>query len=231
MRQYHPLPEVALYGAAANLASTFSGLTAQLVVGAVLYPELAAAARGRRERFPDIVRRYFGQLVIYGTAAAFFLSTWGGWFLTLFFGPDYGESVLPLRWLAPSVLLSFVNNYLIFVFFAVGRERVMLLIHFLPVLLSLVSGVLLIPAWGPAGAAVTLLICRGALSVVILVLARHTFSLPGLQELKGFLVPALPAAAVFVALCRLGLHIASLSALIAYGVVARASRGSRPGPT
>jgi len=230
LRQYHPLPEVALYGAAANLASSFSGLAAQLVVGAVLYPELAAAARLRREHFPDMVRGYFGHLVTYGTAAAFFLGTWGGWILVLFFGPDYTGSVPPLRWIAPSVLFSFVNNYLIFVFFAMGWERRILLIHLIPVLLSLASGLLLIPAWGPAGAAANLLICRGALSIAILGLAREAFSLPGLQELKGFLIPILPAAAVFLSLHRIEPYSASLSALLVYGLVVGRAKRPRPGP-
>ena len=230
LKQYHSLSEVAYYGAASELAGSFSGLVAQLVVGAVLYPELAAAVRKRREVFPEIVQGYFGHLVIHGTAAAFFLGTWGGMILVLFFGPDYTASVLPLRILGPSVLFSFINNYLIFVFFATGRERQMLLVHWIPVTLSIAFGLFLIPAWGSVGAAVNLLICRGVLSIGLLSLARPAFSLLQRNELKRLLKPLLPAALVFLSFYRLELYSASLGALVVYGLIVRRIGTPRPGP-
>jgi O-antigen/teichoic acid export membrane protein len=230
LKQYQTLSEVAYYGAASELAGSFSGLVAQLVVGAVLYPELAAAVRNRREAFPELVQGYFSRLVIHGTAVAFFLSTWGGMILVLFFGPDYTASVLPLRLLGPSVLFSFINNYLIFVFFATGREREMLLIHWIPVALSIASGLFLIPAWGAVGAAANLLICRGVLSAGLLFLARPAFLLLQRKELKRLLKPLLPAGVVFLSFYRLELYSASLGALVVYGLIVKTIGTPRPGP-
>lgn len=160
LKQFHPLVEVAVYGAASDLANYLSGLVSSLLIGAILYPHLAQAATRGRGEVALMTRRYLGRLGLLGLAAGLFLSTLGGLVLTLLYGAKYEASVPLLRILGPATTLSFVNNLAIFAMLALREERRLLTYHLLPAGLCFGLGLWLIPWLGAEAAAINLLAAR-----------------------------------------------------------------------
>ncbi len=220
LKQFHSLTEVAFYGAASDLSGGISGLVAHIIVGAVLFPSLVAAAAKGPEHLAVSVRTYFWQLVTYGIGLAFFLSTLGGWVLTMLYGAKYTASVAPLRILGPATLLSFVNNFGVYTLLALRQERLLLLYHFLPALLSLVLGMLVIPGLGPMGAAVNLLASRVAMTILIVGWLQRRLGLITWFESRRILNHLLVMGSIYLSLVWLRPLAAGLAALLVYGLSA-----------
>jgi O-antigen/teichoic acid export membrane protein len=225
LKQYHELTNVAYYGAASDLAGGISGLVAHLIIGAVLFPSLAASAGKDPGEMGERVRLYFWNLVTYGTGLAFFISTLGGLILTTLYGENYQASIGPLRILGPAVLLSFVNNLGVYVFLASRRERLLFIYHLVPALLSIGLGVVIIPLYGAEGAAYNLLICRLIMLFLVLGWLQRTFGPIRLRELGRFVTSFVAGGLVYAVLFRNLPHVAPLLSLLAYGVVVRIQGG------
>ncbi len=221
LKKFCTLNEVALYGAAADTAG-FTGLVSTMIVGAVLFPSLVAAAAAGGERLVETVRVYFWQLFIYGAGAAFFLSTLGGPVLTLLYGSKYAAAVRPLIVLGPAVLLSFLNNFAIMTMLALGREQRLAIYHLAPAGLALGLGWALIPSSGPLGAAVNLLACRAMMSLLVIGWLQRRLSFIRWLELRAVLKSWLAPAAIYLALVWLqpllaaGLALTLWAALIGF---------------
>ena len=225
LKQFHTLTEVAVYGAAFDLTSGFSGLVAHIIVGAVLFPTLVAAAAKGQEYLAGRVRAYFWQLITYGIGLAFFLSTLGCLVLTTLYGVKYTASVVPLRILGPATLLSFVNNFGVYVLLALKQERRLLLFHLLPAFLSLGLGLWLIPALGPTGAAINLLACRIVMCILILGSLQRQLAPIVWPELKNVLKASLSMAIIYLAMIWFEPFSAALAGLLTYVLVIRYSAG------
>ncbi|MCF6290725.1 MAG: polysaccharide biosynthesis C-terminal domain-containing protein [Desulfobacterales bacterium] len=221
LKQFQPLSEVAFYGAAYDLTSGFSGLVSQIIIGAVLFPSLVAAADQGKEQLAGRLREYFRQLIIYGMGVVFFLGTLGGWFLPLLYGSPFQAAVLPLKILAPATLLSFVNNMAIYAFMAMRQERRLLLFHLVPAGVSLLLGLLLIPVAGAVGAAGNLLACRFVMTVIIISQLHRHLPFIKLKALKPVFVGGLAWGGVYFVLGKVQPVLAAIVALIVYGLVVR----------
>jgi len=229
LKYFHPLTEVAVYGAAYDTAGGFSGLVAQLIIGAILFPSLARAAGQGREGLIALLRDYFWRLAAYGLGLAFFLSTLGGWVLVFLYGDKYAASVPALRVLGPATLLSFVNNLAIFSLLALREEKRLLVFHLLPALISLVLGWLIIPAWGPLGAALNLLACRVSMSLVLFAWLQARLSLFRWAEFRPALLSWLGLAGAYGLVVWLQPELAALAGLAAFGLISWRSRGGSSG--
>ncbi len=221
LKQFQPITEVAFYGAAHDLSSGFSGLVANIIIGAVLFPSLVVAAEQGREQLAARLRGYFRLLIIYGLGVVFFLGTIGGWLLTLLYGTSFEAAVLPLKILAPATLLSFVNNMAIYAFLAMRREGRLLLIHLVPAGLGLVLGLLLIPAAGAVGAAVNLLACRSIMCVMVVSGIQHSLKFLSWHEFKPVLKACLAFGGVYLGLGFFHPLAAALAGLTVYALVVR----------
>ncbi len=219
LKQFHPLTEVALYGAAYDLAGGISGLVANVIIGAVLFPRLAAAGAKGADHLAGIVRGLFINLTIYGIGIAFFLSTLGGLILTTLYGPKFTGSVEPMIILGPATLLSFVNNLGISVILVLRKERQLFIFHLFPAFICLGAGLLLLPKLGAVGAAINLLACRAVMFVLVMGwLHRHLKVLewPDFKQcLKAFLVMAV----CYLSLVWIEPYSAALVSLCIYGAV------------
>jgi O-antigen/teichoic acid export membrane protein len=218
LKQFHGLSDVAFYGAASDLAGGISGLVAHLIIGAVLFPSLAEAVEKSPRELAERVRTYFWQLATYGVGLAFFLSTLGGTLLTTLYGPNYVQSVVPLRILGPAALLSFINNFGIYVLLAKREERRLLIYHLFPVSLSIGLGMVLIPNFGPFGAAVNLLVARTAMFILILAWMQKRLRPVRWFESLTILKASLSMGMVYLVLVWLNPIAAGVGGLMIYGV-------------
>ncbi|RLF53264.1 MAG: hypothetical protein DRN37_11850 [Thermoplasmata archaeon] len=219
LKQFHDLKTVAFYGAAADFSGFIAGFVTLITIGAVLFPALATTAVRNPEELPGRVHAYFWQLLTHGTGVAFFLATLGGWILVMVYGPKYGASVAPLRILGPATLLSFLNNFGVYVLLALRQEKRLFLYHLFPASLSLVLGMVLIPYWGATGAALNLLACRIAMAVLIIGWLQRNMRVLSRPEIRRILKAFLPMAVVFLLLVGIQPLVAGVAGLAAYMIV------------
>ncbi len=212
--------EVALYGVATELAGGLASMVSTFVIGGVLYPGLARAAARGSEQFGALVHTYFWRLTAFGLGITFFFVTLGQDLVLLLYGTGYTGSVMPLRILGLAALFSLVNNLFIFAFLAQNRERLLVLLHLAPTLLSLALGPVLIPRLGAGGAALNLLACRIILSLLILAVAQRHYGIFSRGQVAVFSGAGLILGGAPVAWWALGFPFSRLTAvfvLLAYG--------------
>ncbi|MCY3021113.1 MAG: polysaccharide biosynthesis C-terminal domain-containing protein [Planctomycetota bacterium] len=94
------------------------------------------------------------------------LAAVAGFIVPLLWGGRYEASITPLRWLCVAHAFSIVLAPLTLVFFPLRRERTFLLLQAASVVLSIGLGVVLIPRFGPLGAAWSTLVSRAAIVLV-----------------------------------------------------------------
>ncbi len=236
LKQFRLLTEVAYYGVTTELAGGVAGLVSTLVIGGVLYPVLTQAVARGPAALARATQAFFWQMVAYGLAVAFFFATLGADLMYLLYGPKYAPAEVPLQIMGLAVLFSFINNLLNHALLAQGREKLVLAFYLVPVVLSVVLGLVTIPSLGPEGAALNLLACRVALSVLVVGYAQRRFGVLKWSRCKPVLIGALILAAGYAGFLWLKQHfyLHRGLALLCLGVyfwwLWRWTRGAGPDP-
>ena len=127
----------------------------QLSVVMVLFPK--AAGRSQEDAVALTGRAARMSLLLTG-ACAVSVAVIGPLLLRLFYGPAYARSALSLRILLAEVTISGCLYVLAQAFMALGRPGTVTLLQAMGLALSVPLMVLLIPRWGIAGAAFSLLV-------------------------------------------------------------------------
>ncbi len=155
--------EVGWFNAAFRLIEAFDVFS--LVLGFTLLPTLSAAFIRSKDRFIELYRRGIKYLLMAGGFFFVYLSFAGPAVVDVVFGSGYEEAGPVLRLLAiglfPMIAIRLSSNAL----FAVDRPRAALACHFVALIAHLALAALLIPAWGIAGIAMTLVITQAFLFI------------------------------------------------------------------
>ncbi len=217
LKQFHALSDIAHYRAAHDVTAFACGVVAQLVIGAVLFPQLVRAFSGKNNAlFQNIVRSYFKKLITFGGGVALFLSLFGGEFVLLIYGNQYvsAEPLVPLFGMA--ALFSFINNFIMYVMLAMGEEKQLCFFLVIPVTISIVFGPLLIAGSGPMGAVGSLLFCRVLLSIVLITALQRKIHFLRLSEYNNMARIWAAAATVFVFLVQINYFLSGTLAISLY---------------
>ncbi|GEM_PF-2383808 len=193
IRQYHGFNEVAIYKVASDVTGSLCGIVANLIIGAVLFPQLVKAAAGREDHFREAVQSFFKKIILFGSAISVFLAFFGGRIALLIYGESYAASIALIPYFAAAALFSFINNYIIFVLLAMGQERKLLLFSAVPAAISILMGPTLILKTGPLGGALSLLCCRAILSVILVTYLQkrlHFLQFTELMKVAGYWITA-----------------------------------------
>jgi len=126
-------------------------------------------AKGELTALLSRMLRYVVVITVLLVAGVFVLSEQ---FLTLYFGPAYEASVLPLRVLLPGVLGFAIARVIWPVLQAGGHLRTLLFATGAAVVLNVVLNLVLIPEFGIVGAAIATSIAYGSMAVTHVVAAR-----------------------------------------------------------
>ncbi len=177
LKQYFDLNEVALFGAAYDLTGGVLAVIASLVLGRVLFPVLVEASCRDQTAFSRMIGNHSRRLVLIGLGLTFFFHTRGAPLLVLLYGSGFHDGGAVVRIMSPSITLSLLNNYLMLVFLAEGRHRLLLGSLGSAALSSLILGYVLIPTLGARGAALDLLLSRGILTLFLLIAAQLRYGL------------------------------------------------------
>lgn len=206
---------VGAYSAAYKLFET--ALFVLWSVDRVAFPTMAAAdgdepiRRGVHRACSVIFAVYFPYALI--------LILRGEEILNLVYGEPYGtDSLSSLQILAASLVPYTLQYMLASGLLARTRNRVVTMSGVVALVVNVAANLLLIPTYGPAGAAAATFIAMAGQSVFLWIYLYRLVGSPRL--LRSFLVPGLAAAAMVPALLApWGLVLAVLAAGIAYGVI------------
>jgi O-antigen/teichoic acid export membrane protein len=185
------------------------------IVATAFFPLLTETLRSS----PAQARESFGLLarifVLISVPLAIVLSAGGETVLTTLFGGRYRDSAAPLAVLAWSIVLGFFNYLLWYSLLAAYREGMKFVIMVVGLVLNVGLNLVLIPAYGPRGAAISL-ICSDILVVLWqgVLVRRHLFAI----SLPSLLTKPLAAGAAALLVTLVLLPVAGLLAGIAGAV-------------
>lgn len=167
---------VAHFSAAQRLVEPMQILPASFL--AALFPAYSHALRHDPRRAHRL--GWLGALLLMGSGAAvaLLLGLAAPWLINYLYGAEFHGSIPVLQWLSWSVLPAFVNYSLTHYLIAHGQQRWLTL--FMGIMLALHGGLswLLIPHFGPAGPAISVLAAETALLFACLtVLAKQEAAL------------------------------------------------------
>jgi O-antigen/teichoic acid export membrane protein len=186
------------------------------IVGTAFFPLLSSLLRTDVNAARDAFGLLFRIFALLSVPIAFILSFGGQTLVTTLFGGRYRDSAGPLAFLAWSVVLSFMNYLFWYCLLAAYREGAKFRIMVFGLALNVALNVVLIPAFGPTGAAVSLV--TSDLLVVIwqgVLVRRHLFAIA---------LPALLAKPAFAGITALALAFGLLP--ISGGLVAGLAAGA-----
>lgn len=170
-------------GAAGHYAAAYTLVTFALNVGAMynlsLLPSLTRLAADPAEQH-RLYHSAMAQVLAVALPAAA-----GGCLLAApivgtVFGPAYSESALPLGLLIWSLPLNFLRDVALMALLSAGKEQIVFRVTLLSALLSVTLGLVLVPRFGLAGAAVGTLAAESVRLLLAVGFARAAgFPLPG----------------------------------------------------
>jgi O-antigen/teichoic acid export membrane protein len=195
------------------------------IVATAFFPVLTESLR----RSPELARDSFGLLarifLLISVPLAIVLTAGGETVLTTLVGDRYAASAGPLAVLAWSIVLGFFNYLLWYSLLAAYREGAKLLIMVVGLGLNVGLNAVLIPAYGPRGAAISLI--ASDLLVVLwqgVLVKRHLFDIALPSLLAKPLLAGAVALVVALALLSVSGFLAGVAAGAAYVAVLLAIR-------
>jgi O-antigen/teichoic acid export membrane protein len=169
------------------------------LVGVAVFPTLVRTLVADRSEMSRVFSGTFRALAVLGLAGGVLLFTAGDELPLLLFGSEFTESGLLVRLMAPLFVIEFLMVPLWRLLLAMDRERTLLLLRLGSVGLNVGLNLLLIPAFGAMGAALTSLISEGLLFVAQLALCLRVVPSPFGGRGATLAIVALAAVAVGLA--------------------------------
>ncbi len=189
--------EVGLYGAAVKLLELAELVAA--AIGITVFPLLARYVRSDPPRMRLLFQRTFDLLLAAAGALVVLMTVTAAEIVVLLSGEEFREAGDALRLLAPYVLLSFVTGLLWRALIAYGEDRALLALAVGILSINVALNLVVIPAYGFRGAAVTTIVTEsiGLATALALLWRRHRL-LPSVRYGLVVLPAVLVMAAVLV---------------------------------
>jgi O-antigen/teichoic acid export membrane protein len=173
---------VAMYGVAQKLIEPLAIVPAALLAAA--FPAFIEARAGRRHADARRVgRRTVGVLAAAGAAVSLVAVVGADAIVAVLYRGEYAAAAPVLRWLALTVMLTFVNYALTHALIADDRQRINLLFSIAVFLFNLAMCLVLIPRFGAPGGAMSAL----ASEVLLLALCAMALLRPRTNAAPGAL--------------------------------------------
>jgi O-antigen/teichoic acid export membrane protein len=161
---------VGVYSAAYKLIDVMM-ITGASISG-VLYPRMAAHAAGSPDALKRLVERSHRYMTALGIPIALVVTTAAPWIIELLFGREFAAAGPVLRILVWATALTLMTMPLVHALNATGREWQWIGVLVLNSVVNVSLNLVLIPAYGIQGAAVSTLACELIALVMALVLTR-----------------------------------------------------------
>lgn len=215
---------VALYTVPFLIVQAFV-LLVPAVVGITLYPLLTAAMEHDRPLARTRLLLLLRLTLLGGVPVAIVLALGAEDLLRLVFGDRYGDAAGTLRLLSATTVLAGVSLLLLYALLAARLERRAVRAMVAALGLNVVANAILIPRYGPEGAAAALVASDVAMVVALGALVRRLlFGLPLARLLAAPAAAGLAAALAALALGALPAPASAAACALLYGAILLATR-------
>jgi len=153
------------------------GLAPALIVQ-VLYPAISRAYSRSDPQLSRLIERLFLYLLGIAVPIASVLVVLARPVITLFYGYEFLPASPVLQVLALTIVFTFASQLFTNVLPAIGMEKLWVATLALGAVTNLIANLLLIPAYGAKGAAVTIVITEAIVSLFMLALVRRRLKVP-----------------------------------------------------
>lgn len=157
-----------------------------------VFPALINASTGAREEFIRVVQRAYRYMIIAALGIGLITTVFAAPIIRLLYGGDFDGAVFPLQILVWMLFFSYITNVSNAVAIAHHREKIIMNISGMSLIINVVVNAWLIPRWGAVGAAVAIFVSEAFVFAALLYYIYRVMPdirLPGL-----FVRPALAAA-------------------------------------
>lgn len=190
-----------------SVASKIYALT-YAVLASTAVPLLPRAAyyveQGKADEYNSMIQRCYDLYLLIITFSAFALFFYAEDIIVLISGEEFRSGYLPLKILAPTLLLSSFCNFFIFeVFYPKNKGRFVLRALLISIVVNLILSFVLIPTMSFTGAATAFIVSYAVLFFIFVIVGRN--DLPGFSGL-GDLIKEIIGIAVCFGLCILLRH-------------------------
>lgn len=191
--------EVGYYSAALKLVTIWAMVPSSYMTA--LFPVLSATFQESRQKAANLQNRSLKYLIAAALPLAVGMTLTAAAIIPLFYGPDFQESVAPLRILAWYLPLIFCNNLLWRVLFVQGEQRLVFRWQFITEIIQALLAVGLTPKYGSLGAALAVFGGNLAYSVYFILFLKRSKSPLPLFQLGWRFVLASIVMGVFIWIC------------------------------
>jgi O-antigen/teichoic acid export membrane protein len=209
------ITEVGLFGASLRIY-TMTGLGATSLLGA-LFPVFSELAVQSGDGLLKAYQATLKFLLLFSLAICGVILFGAEFITTIVLGPEFAQSSVALRILAPAVVFAFLGYLASFLLRSADQQRRDTANWGLSLAANLALSLVLIPRYGLVGAALALLISEAVFGILgLTVVTRHIAPLPGRKVFLGPLACGLLTAAIMVPLQRFPFPVSFLVGAVAY---------------
>lgn len=162
LESYGGFSEVGVYGASYKLVEAFTNIPSILMI--VLFPGFARLAVESRPEFKKQFGKVFRLLLLMGTGSSAFVWFLGEPIFSLL-GQDYSRSYILVRYMTIALTAIFPNYLLTQSLIALDKNLKYASVLFAVLALNIIISIILVPAYGAVGSAISVGICE----VIILI--------------------------------------------------------------
>ncbi len=184
---------VAQYSAAWQLVDGFSCLVSGLILQNVLYPVFVRLWNKDRSTVIRLAQDTASWLLIVALPLMFLLWVESDRLIPLIFGVNYAQAIWLQQYLVVTIIIAFWHNLAVFLLLSMGREKLLLSFYLMGLIINLLWCSLVLPAAPLLGAAMAMIITKGAVAGLSVSTAQYrlTFLVTSdLQKVGGALLLA-----------------------------------------
>jgi O-antigen/teichoic acid export membrane protein len=104
--------------------------------------------------------------------------------LPLIYGVNYAQAIWLQQYLVITILIAFWHNLAVFLLLSMGREKLLLGFYLLGLIINLLWCSLVLPSAPLLGAALAMIITKGAVAVLTVSTAQNRLSFLGTRDLQ-----------------------------------------------
>jgi O-antigen/teichoic acid export membrane protein len=190
LQKYGGAEAVAQYSAAWQVVDGFSCLVSGLILQNVLYPMFVRLWNKDRSAVVRLAQTTASWLLLLALPLMFLLWVESDRLIPLIYGVNYAQAIWLQQYLVVTILNAFCHNLAVFLLLSMGREKLLLSFYLMGLIINLLWCSLVLPSSPLLGAALAMIITKGAVAVLTVATAQYrlTFLVTSdLQKVAGAL--------------------------------------------
>jgi O-antigen/teichoic acid export membrane protein len=197
LQKYGGAEAVGQYSAAWQLVDGFSCLVSGLILQNVLYPMFVRLWNQDRQAVIPLAQNTARWLLILALPLMFFLWAESDRLIPLIYGKSYTQAIWLQQYLVITIIIAFWHNLAVFLLLSMGKEKLLLGFDLLGLMINLLWCSLALPLFPLLGAALAMIITKGAVSILTVTTAQYRLNFLASRDLQQVAGAALVGVIIF----------------------------------